>query len=72
MSLFDNPNDDAKFRVAMHLLTDLTETDDDLNLLIAVIRTYREVKRERREQSEQKRRQNLLKVVNLKTADERR
>lgn len=71
MSLFDNADDDAKFRVAFHLLTDLTETDDDLNLLIAVIRTYREVKRERREQLEQKR-QNLLKVINLKTADERR
>lgn len=70
--VFDNPDDDAKFRVAMHLLADICETDDDLNLLIAVIRTYREVKRERREQREQKRRQNLLKVVNLKTADERR
>lgn len=69
--LFDNPEDDARARVAFHLLTDLCESDDDFNLLIAVIRVYHEVKRERREQREQKRRQNLLKVVNLKTADER-
>lgn len=69
--LFDNPEDDARARVAFELIANLCKTDDDLNLLIAVIRTYREVKRERREQREQKR-QNLLKVVNLKTADERR
>lgn len=66
--LFDNPEDDVRARVAFELLANLCKTDDDLNLLIAVIRTYREVKREQREQK----RQNLLKVVNLKTADERR
>lgn len=66
--LFDNPDDDAKFRVAMHLLVDLCETDDDLNVLVAMVRTYREVKQEHREQREQKR-QTLLKVVNRKNAE---
>lgn len=48
--VFDNPDDDARARVAFELLAELTETDDDLNLLIAVIRVYRAVKRERQQQ----------------------
>ena len=66
--LFDNPDDDARARVAFELLVDLCENDSDFALLIAVIRTYREVKSERREQREQKR-QALLKVVNFKPAE---
>lgn len=57
--LFDNPDDDAKATVAFHLLTDLCESDDDFNLLIAVIRMYHEVKRERRQKREQKRNSKL-------------
>lgn len=61
--LFDNPDDDAKATVAFHLLTDLCESDDDFNLLIAGIRMYHEVKRERRQKREQKRNSNLT-VIN--------
>lgn len=57
--LFDNPDDDARARVAFELLTDLCESDDDFNLLIAVIRMYHEVKHERRQKREQKRNSNL-------------
>ena len=53
--IFDNPVDDTRARVAFELLADLCKTDDDFNLLIAVIRVYHEVKRERQQQREQKR-----------------
>lgn len=52
--LFDNPEDDARVRVAFELLADLCKTDDDFNLLIAVIRVYHEVKRERQQQRKSK------------------
>ena len=62
--LFDNPEDDARARVAFELLADLCKTDDDFNLLIAVIRVYHEVKRERRQQREKKRGNQLTVIKN--------
>lgn len=52
--IFDNPDDDARARVAFELLAELCENDSDFALLIAVIRTYREVKRERRQKRKSK------------------
>ena len=61
--LFENPEDDARFRKAIHMLADLTDSDAELTLLVTFIRTFFEVKQERRE----KNRRN--KVVKLQSVD---
>lgn len=65
--LFDNPEDDARAREAFETLVELAENDSELFLLISVIRTFHEVKRERREELERRRN----KVVTLRPTAER-